>query len=272
MSQNNNSLLLKININIFISIRRPQKQLPILTLLTISGFVLDFEKKLRKKRFKLFNIFWTRIEMKTKKKPSYFQNVKSFFWKSFASNTNLVFLKSENSSSSDDVSDITCPFCSSNEEALLQGIGPYYEGRDSREPLYCTKGSICSRRSRATVLSCYHKSRNGRGRRKKPRPSGMTTKATSSTKKAIAAAAATLHKANAAGGIVTNVEARRHHHLVLHTGSSRGCPICPSPRLLLYDYFIASLLDRLERQRGKKGRSIILAFNGIIFSIFHTVM
>ena len=185
--------------------------------------------------------------MKTKKKPSYFQNVKSFFWKSFASNTNLVFLKSENSSSSDDVSDITCPFCSSNEEALLQGIGPYYEGRDSREPLYCTKGSICSRRSRATVLSCYHKSRNGRGRRKKPRPSGMTTKATSSTKKAIAAAAATLHKANAAGGIVTNVEARRHHHLVLHTGSSRGCPICPSPRLLLYDYFIASLLDRLER-------------------------
>ena len=77
----------------------------------------------------------------------------------------------------------------------------------------------------------------------------MTYKATSSTKKAIAAAAVTLHKANAAGGIVTNVEARRHHHLVLHTGSSktcRGCPICPSPRLL-YDYFIASLLDRLER-------------------------
>ena len=172
MNQNNNSLLLKININIFISIRRPQKQLPILTLLTISGFVLDFEKKLRKKRFKLFNIFWTRIEMKTKKKPSYFQNVKSFFWKSFASNTNLVFLKSENSSSSDDVSDITCPFCSSNEEALLQGIGPYYEGRDSREPLYCTKGSICSRRSRATVLS-----RNVRGRRKKPsRPAAGTTK------------------------------------------------------------------------------------------------
>ena len=183
--------------------------------------------------------------MKTNKKNSYFQNVKSFFWKSFSSNTNLVFPKSEDSSSSDDVSDITCPFCSSNEEALLQGIGQYYEGRDSREPLYCTKGSICSRRSRATVLSCYHKSRNGRGRRKKPRPSGMTTKATSSTKKAIAAAAATLHKANAAGGIVTNVEARRHHHLVLHTGSSRGCPICPSLRLLLlYDYFIASLLDR----------------------------
>ena len=145
--------------------------------------------------------------MKTNKKNSYFQNVKSFFWKSFSSNTNLVFPKSEDSSSSDDVSDITCPFCSSNEEALLQGIGPYYEGRDSREPLYCTKGSICSRRSRATVLSCYHKSRNGRGRRKKSRPSGMTTKATSSTKKAIAV---TLHKANAAAGIVTK-EARRHH-------------------------------------------------------------
>ena len=113
--------------------------------------------------------------------------------------TSEIASDNNRSSSDDDISDITCPFCSCNEEALLQGGGPY-EG----QPLYCTKGSICSRRSRATVLS-----RNVRGRRKKPsRPAaGTTKKATSSTKKAIAV---TLHKANAAAGIVTK-EARRHH-------------------------------------------------------------
>ena len=74
----------------------------------------------------------------------------------------------------DSSSDVSCPFCSCNDvghaafddaDGLFGnggGLGGPFEG----QPLYCTKGSICSRRSRATVLS-----RNVRGRRKKPRPS-----------------------------------------------------------------------------------------------------
>lgn len=81
----------------------------------------------------------------------------------------------------DSSSDVSCPFCSCNDvghagfddaDGLFGnggGLGGPFEG----QPLYCTKGSICSRRSRATVLS-----RNVRGRRKKPRPSQQKSIAT----------------------------------------------------------------------------------------------
>ena len=77
----------------------------------------------------------------------------------------------ENDGSSEDVS---CSRCSSCNDIVLHAAFDDAEGlfgNGGRAPfegqplIYCTKGSICSRRSRATVLS-----RNVRGKRKKPRP------------------------------------------------------------------------------------------------------
>ena len=44
-----------------------------------------------------------------------------------------------NAITSSDDSDVSCPFCSCNEEGAI--LREPYEG----QPLYCTKGSICSR-------------------------------------------------------------------------------------------------------------------------------